>query len=248
MKDFELNIKKNQKFQIDHINKKSHIIYSNEKLDEIYNLIEESGEGGISFESLKSLTTLLKTDLMNILYKLNNEPSPDGYCNYIEVVGFNNLLYVSYKHFEPHSIIMITNVDESITFHSEASSIHLEYLTKKLIKPRIWVDINGNILESLFNSLLCCILINVVDKPGIDKNVLYKQMSHLLNHVEFKILLEHLTQNCYIHIKDVVRSGDENCSGWKKIMNTSYTQNYNQEEMNSNHFECIFPSVNWFKC
>ncbi|CAG8528472.1 10119_t:CDS:10 [Funneliformis mosseae] len=164
---------------------------------DVYYIIENRGKVGIPLVSLKKLLRCV-----NILEF--NVPS------LIMKVGYSNSRYISGIYLKDWLVNTTPTVKrpptiDDVFMEENPSNYKVWSSVESFGPPRMWYDINGNFIESVFRGCLEAVLGLILQKPGICEANIYRKLSLVMSRCEVQDVLEELLDRKGIRKKSYIQ-------------------------------------------
>ncbi|KAJ3070035.1 hypothetical protein HDU98_006924 [Podochytrium sp. JEL0797] len=155
----------------------------------IHRVIAESGVNGISLLGIKAKVVEINSGLSDreitcavaSLLKAHVE----GFdAPIVSKVGQGTPLYISAKFLKFWRVRAL----------AEAGNPVSSSFTTKSFSLRVWYDVNGELIPSVFRACLECVMSHIVERPGVAEATLAALLSPVMNYVEFSDILDILLE------------------------------------------------------
>ncbi|CAB4436060.1 unnamed protein product [Rhizophagus irregularis] len=182
---------------------------------DVYYIIENRDKVGIPLVSLKKYPKLSEENLLRCINILEtNHPS------LIIKVGYNASRYVSSIYskdwfvnttqttankFKKQRTEKVDIVEKSSSHNVELSDESKTESVETFAPPRMWYDINGNFIESVFRGCLEAVLGLILQNPGICEADIYRKLSLVMSRCEIQDVLEELLDRKGIRRKSFIQ-------------------------------------------
>ncbi|GBC02145.1 hypothetical protein RclHR1_04480009 [Rhizophagus clarus] len=182
---------------------------------DVYYIIENRDKVGIPLVSLKKYPKISEENLLRCINILEtNHPS------LIIKVGYNSSRYVSSIYskdwfvnttqttankFKKQRTEKVVIEDKSSNHNEELSDESKTESVETFAPPRMWYDINGNFIESVFRGCLEAVLGLILQNPGICEADIYRKLSLVMSRCEIQDVLEELLDRKGIRRKSFIQ-------------------------------------------
>ncbi|CAG8546062.1 10599_t:CDS:10 [Ambispora leptoticha] len=198
-----LNEKQNQEFFAEFVAAQKDST-SKSCLNAIFHVISKFKELGVTLLSLKEILhnnsfVISDTSLRHYLNMMEyNEPK------LIQKVGYNMARYIC-SCYAPNWMIHISQQSSSKNKKRKQSSSPPSATPKDFAPPRMWYDINGSIIETVFRGCLEAVIGVILQKPGIYKSNIQRKLRLIMSRCEIEDCLEELLQRGIISKRCILK-------------------------------------------
>ncbi|CAG8444454.1 384_t:CDS:10 [Ambispora gerdemannii] len=177
-------------------------------LNAIFHVISKFKDLGVTLLSLKEIlhnnsVVISDTSLRHYLNMLEyNEPK------LIRKVGYSMTRYIC-SCYATNWMIQIGNISQQLSSKNKTrkqSSSSPPYADpKEFAPPRMWYDINGSIIETVFRGCLEAVIGVILQKPGIYKSNIQRKLRLIMSRCEIEDCLEELLQRRIISERCILK-------------------------------------------